>query len=168
MPYFHRQKDRSMNAEETEKQILELAKAIPADKRVPVGFSSRVMSDVREIYTRETQLADERFLRLARNLPGNEHVPYAFEKRIMAHVRELLAENPFAIWSRMLWRAVAPCLGVMVVAIVLYFGQGDTAAPEPSATTANPSNPTIAPPEQNAIDFETVMLASFDDLEYAW
>jgi len=154
-----------MNSEETEKQILELAKAIPADERVPVGFSSRLMNDVREIHTRETELADERFLRLARNLPVNEHVPYAFEKRIMACVRELLVENPFAIWSRMLWRAVAPCLGVMLVAIVLSFGQGDTAALEPLATTANP---TIETTEQNAIDFETVMLASFDDLEYAW
>ena len=138
------------------------------DERVPVGFSSRVMNDVREIHTRETELADERFLRLARNLPGNEHVPYAFEKRIMACVRELLVENPFAIWSRMLWRAVAPCLGVMLVAIVLSFGQGDTAALEPLATTAKPANPTIETTEQNAIDFESVMLASFDDLEYAW
>ena len=153
-----------MNANETEQKILQLAKAIPADERVPSGFATRVMSDIHEIHTRETAQADEKFLRLARNMPESEHVPYAFEKRIMAHIRALRDENPFTIWSRMLWRAMAPCLGVMMLAIVIAFGRGDSAGTE-SLTTINPPVETL---EQNASDFETVLLASFDDLEYAW
>ena len=153
-----------MNADEAEKKILQLSKAIPADERVPSGFSARVMAGVHEIHTRETEQSDEQYLRLARNLPTNERVPYAFEKRIMAHVRALLEENPFTVWSRMLWRAVAPCLGVMLVAIVLAFGLGDSTATEPLATV----DPSIETLDENNIDFETVMLASFDDLEYTW
>ena len=164
MPNQQRYINKAMNADETEQKILQLAKAIPADERVPSGFAMRVMSDVREIHTRETSQADEQFLRLARNIPANEHVPYAFEKRIMAHVRALLNENPFTIWSRMLWRAVAPCLGVMLLAIVLAFGRGDSNETEPLATV----DPPVEAPDQNAIDFETVLLASFDDLEYTW
>ena len=153
-----------MKANETEQKILQLAKAIPADERVPSGFATRVMSDIKEIHNRETAQVDEKFLRLARNMPENEHVPYAFEKRIMAHIRALLNENPFTIWSRMLWRAVAPCLGVMLLAIGIAFGPGDSASTE-SLTSINPPVETL---EQNANDFETVILASFDDLEYAW
>ena len=153
----------AMNADETEQKILQLAKAIPADERVPSGFAMRVMSDVREIHTRETSQADEQFLSLA-GIPANEHVPHAFEKRIMAHVRALLNENPFTIWSRMLWRAVALGLGVMLLAILLAFGRGDSNETEPLASV----DPPIEAPDQNAIDFETVLLASFDDLEYTW
>lgn len=165
MPDSQRQFSRSVNAEETEQKILQLAKAIPVDERVPAGFSARVMTGVREVHnTLETEQADERFLRLARNLPDNGHVPYAFEKRIMAHVRALLDENPFTIWSRMLWRAVAPCLGVMLLALVLTFGRGDSTEMVPVAT----GDPSVEELDQNTIDFETFMLASFDDLEYAW
>ena len=91
-------------------------------------------------------------------------MPYAFEKRIMAHLRALLNENPFTDSSRMLWRAVAPCLGVMLLAIVLAFGRGDSNETEPLATV----DPPVEAPDQNAIDPETVLLASFDDLEYTW
>ena len=76
MPHQQRYINEAMNADETEQKILQLAKAIPADERVPSGFAMRVMSDIREIHTRETSQADEQFLRLARNIPANEHVPY--------------------------------------------------------------------------------------------
>ena len=71
MPHQQRYINEAMNADETEQKILQLAKAIPADERVPSGFAMRLMSDIREIHTRETSQADEQFLRLARNIPAN-------------------------------------------------------------------------------------------------
>ena len=145
-----------MTANEIEKKLLKLAKSVQNDKRASVKFSARVMTRVREQHALETSSADERFLKFARNLPGNEHVPYAFEKRIMARLRELLTPDPLTVWSRMLWRAVAPCLGVMLLAVLFSAG-------EPTNTSTGQ-----AAGELETADFETVMLASFDDLEYTW
>jgi len=148
--------DRQMKANETEQQFLELAKTVHTDERVPGGFATRVMARIREQHSLEAGSADEQFLRLARNLPDNGRIPYAFEKRIMARLRELLTPDPLTHWSRMLWRAAAPCLGVMMLAMFFSAGKpaeapADTAAIEPQAA-----------------DFETVMLATFDDLEHTW
>ena len=145
-----------MAANEIEKKLLKLAKSVQNDERAPVNFSARVMTRVREQHALETSSADERFLKFARNLPGNEHVPYAFEKRIMARLRELLTPDPLTHWSRMLWRAVAPCLGVMLLAVL--FSAGEPADTSPIQTAE----------ELESTDFETVMLASFDDLELTW
>ena len=145
-----------MKANEKEQQFLKLAKSVQAEKRMPDGFSTRMMTRVREQHALETRSADERFLRFARNLPANEHVPYAFEKRIMARLRELLTPDPLIHWSRMLWRAVAPCLGVMLLAVLFSAG-------EPSDTS---TVQTVG--QLESADFETVMLASFDDLELTW
>ncbi len=155
-----------MTANEIEKKLLKLAKAVQNDKRAPVNFSARVMTRVREQHALETSSAGERFLKFARNLPGNEHVPYAFEKRIMARIRGLLTPDPLAVWSRMLWRAVAPGCGVMSVAALVSAKEPasafiDQAAFDLTETTAQ----TVAP---ESTDFEAVMLASFDDLEYTW
>ena len=155
-----------MTANEIEKKLLKLAKAVQNDKRAPVNFSARVMTRVREQHALETSSARERFLKFARNLPGNEHVPYAFEKRIMARIRELLTPDPLAFWSRMLWRAVAPCFGVMILAALFSTKEPtaafiDQAAFDPAETTTETVDP-------ESTDFETVMLASFDDLEYTW
>lgn len=54
----------------------------------------------------------------AASLPEQDSVPYAFEKRIMANLNAL-ALDARALWARFLWRAVAPCLGVMLVTTVL-------------------------------------------------
>jgi hypothetical protein len=145
-----------MKVNETEQQFLKLAKTVQTDERVPDGFSALVMDRVMEQHALETHSADEQFLRFARNLPANEHVPYAFEKRIMACLRELLTPDPLTLWSRMLWRAVAPCLGVMI--LVVLFSSG-----EPVDTSAGQ-----AAGELDTADFETVILASFDDLENTW
>jgi hypothetical protein len=149
-------KYRHMKANETEQQFLKLAKTVPTDERVPGGFAARMMARVREQHSLETGSADERFLRFARNLPANERVPYAFEKRIMARLRELLTPDPLTHWSRMLWRAVAPCLGVMLLAVL--FSAGEPTDTSPIQTAG----------ELESTDFETVMLASFDDLELTW
>jgi hypothetical protein len=48
--------------------------------------------------------------------PPGDGVPFAFEKRISARLRELtLAADPLGLWSRALWRAAAPCLGIMLL-----------------------------------------------------
>ena len=84
---------RQMKVNDTE-QFLKLAKSVQNDERVPVNFSARVMTRVREQHTLETRSADEQFLKFFRNLPWKEHVPYAFEKRIMARIREFLTPPP--------------------------------------------------------------------------
>jgi hypothetical protein len=45
--------------------------------------------------------------------PPRDAVPYAFEQRIMARVRAHAPEDPLRQWSHALWRAAAPCLGIM-------------------------------------------------------
>ena len=155
-----------MTANEIEKKLLKLAKSVQNDKRVPLNFSARVMTRVREQHSLETSSADERFLKFARNLPGNEHVPYAFEKRIMARIRGLLTAHPLAFWSRMLWRAVAPCFGVMILAAL--FSTKEPTAAFIDQAAFDPSETTTETVDSESTDFETVMLASFDDLEYTW
>jgi hypothetical protein len=155
-----------MEANETEQQFLKLAKTVQTDERVPDGFAARVMAQVKEQHALETRSAGERFLRFARNLPVNEHVPYAFEKRIMARIREFLTPDPLTVWSRMLWRAVVPCFGVMILA-ALFSAKEPTAAfiDQAAFDLAETTTETVDP---ESTDFETVMLASFDDLEYLW
>ncbi|GIT38169.1 MAG: hypothetical protein Ct9H300mP7_0900 [Verrucomicrobiota bacterium] len=45
----------------------------------------------------------------------------------MARIREFLTPDPLTVWSRMLWRAVAPCFGVMILA-ALFSAKEPTAA----------------------------------------
>ncbi len=51
----------------------------------------------------------------ARALPSCDHVPYAFEKRVMACLAAHPAADVWALWGRLLWRAAAPCVGIMIV-----------------------------------------------------
>ena len=155
-----------MTANEIEKKLLKLAKSVQNDKRVPLNFSARVMTRVREQHSLETSSADERFLKFARDLPGNEHVPYAFEKRIMARIRELLTPDPLAFWSRMLWRAVVPCFGVMILAAL--FSTKELPGAFIDQATFDLGETMTETVDSESTDFETVMLASFDDLEYTW
>jgi hypothetical protein len=53
-------------------------------------------------------------LAAARALPPDEHVPYCFERRVMALLGAEPAPDPWALWSRLLWRAAAPCVAIMV------------------------------------------------------
>ena len=149
-----------MIANEIEKKLLKLAKSVQNDKRVPVNFSARVMTRVREQHALETSSADERFLKFARNLPGNEHVPYAFEKRIMARIRGLLTPDPLAFWSRMLWRAVAPCFGVMILA-ALFSTKESTAAfiDQVAFDLAETTTETV---DSESTDFETCLFYPSD------
>ncbi len=58
---------------------------------------------------------EKKLLAVARNQPLNERVPYAFEKRVMEHIKMRPLSDQAAVWARALWRAVAPCFGVMVL-----------------------------------------------------
>ena len=57
----------------------------------------------------------EALITAARANPPGDAVPYAFEKRIAAHLRAHAPKDPLVQWSRALWRAVVPCLGVMLL-----------------------------------------------------
>ena len=46
----------------------------------------------------------------ARAHPPSEAVPYTFEKRVTARIKALAVVDYWALWSRALWRAAAPCV----------------------------------------------------------
>lgn len=54
----------------------------------------------------------DKLLAAARAHPLSDQVPYAFEKRILARLREQPAPDLGALWTRMLWRAAAPCVAI--------------------------------------------------------
>lgn len=58
---------------------------------------------------------EKKFFALARALPPSDHAPYAFEKRIMAQLKSPVAIDVWALWSRLLWRAAAPCIAIMLL-----------------------------------------------------
>lgn len=48
--------------------------------------------------------------------PSSDHVPYAFEKRIMARIGRRVPPDSWTALGAFLWRAVAPCCAVMLLA----------------------------------------------------
>lgn len=75
-------------------------------------------------------LLQKRLLAAARLQPPSDAVPYAFEQRIMACLRAgpRARLDGWALWSSALWRAAAPCLGVMVLISAWTVGSGAIAA----------------------------------------
>lgn len=69
-------------------------------------------------------MTPEEFVKLAREIPRNERVPYAFEKRILARLGSA-APDALSLWTNALWRAVAPCLGIMAIAAAVSFARVD-------------------------------------------
>ncbi len=67
----------------------------------------------------------QQLVQLARKIPADDRVPYAFEKRIMARLSLGSVPDLWTLWGRMLWRAVAPCLGIMILATMWTGWQGD-------------------------------------------
>ena len=57
----------------------------------------------------------------ARTKPPDDHVPYAFEKRIMARLTPATRVDPWTLWSGALWRAAAPCVAIMLLALAWSF-----------------------------------------------
>ena len=70
----------------------------------------------------------EEMLAKTREMPADDRVPYAFEKRIMAHIKEApeASANLWELWGHSLWRAVVPCLAVMVLVAVWMKAPGET------------------------------------------
>ena len=56
----------------------------------------------------------QKLLKAGRNQPAQDRVPYAFEKRIMAQLTRVKPFDAWSVWAQGLWRAVLPCLAVMV------------------------------------------------------
>ena len=57
---------------------------------------------------------ERKLIAAARKNPPSERVPYAFEKRIMACLAARPVADRWALWSRALWRAAAPCVAIML------------------------------------------------------
>ena len=98
---------------------------------------------------------EKKLLAVARAAKPSDRVPYAFEKRIMARIPELREPDAGALWARALWRAAAPCLGVM-----LALATWTSLAPDPQAQAGDFSE-----------DFENTVLAVADqesDADYIW
>jgi hypothetical protein len=58
---------------------------------------------------------EHRLLEVARAQAPSDRVPLAFEKRVMANLRARPILDVWEVWSRALWRAVVPCLVIMVL-----------------------------------------------------
>lgn len=93
----------------------------------------------------------KKLIAAARSNPPGDHVPLAFEKRVLAHLASKPAVDVSALWARALWRAVVPCVAVMVLITGLTF--------IPSNTTSSPGE------EDLSQSFESALLASADQLE---
>ena len=83
----------------------------------------------------------ERLLAETREIPENGRVPYAFEKRIMAHIKEAPAAlaDAWSVWAQSLWKAVVPCLAVLVMVAV--WMKAPPMAPVPPRRKAPPRLP---------------------------
>ena len=93
----------------------------------------------------------DRMLAKTREIPPDDRVPYAFEKRIMAHIKEApaTAANLWELWGLSLWRAVVPCLAVMVLVAVWMKAPGETAEPSGPKAGAPTVATTDSPPKEN-------------------
>jgi hypothetical protein len=62
-------------------------------------------------------------------------VPYAFEKRVVAHLKGQPALDDWALWAGSLWRAVAPCVAIMLL-LGAWSVLGPTATPSSNGGSA--------------------------------
>jgi len=58
----------------------------------------------------------QKLLASARAHPPSDRVPCAFEKRIMSRIRSRDVPDAWSAWGAILWRAVAPCFALMLMA----------------------------------------------------
>lgn len=94
----------------------------------------------------KTPRTPEELIKLARSMPSDERVPYAFEKRILARLEATPVIDPIAMWAQALWRGVAPCLGVMAIALAMSFSvKDDSGAAAAQTETADFETAVYAP-----------------------
>jgi|GraSoiStandDraft_5_1057265.scaffolds.fasta_scaffold512213_2 hypothetical protein len=94
---------------------------------------------------------NRKLIAAARSNVPSDHVPYAFEKRILARLHQPVKLDDWALWSRALWRAAAPC-----VAVMLLFSAWASLAP----VTREPA--THAASTDLSQDLENTLLAATD------
>ena len=63
----------------------------------------------------DLQRLEQSLFRAAKAKTPLETVPYGFEKRVMRHLLTPRMIDWHAAWSRALWRAAAPCVGLMLL-----------------------------------------------------
>ena len=63
----------------------------------------------------------QKLLAAARAEVPSDRVPFAFEKRIMARLAAAPAFDRWSLWARGLWRATAPCFGIMMLLVAWSF-----------------------------------------------
>ncbi len=57
----------------------------------------------------------EKLIAAARTEAPDQRVPYAFEKRVLARLKDIPGSDQWAFWAKAMWRAAAPCLGIMLI-----------------------------------------------------
>ena len=104
----------------------------------------------------------ERLLTQTRKIPTNDRVPYAFEKRIMAHIKEAPAAlaDVWSVWAQSLWKAVVPCLAVLVMVAV--WMKAPTGATTPQDNAAPVVANFEAPTDE---DLESIVMLAIDPNE---
>jgi len=60
-------------------------------------------------------MLEQKLMAAARSQQPSDRVPYAFEKRIMALLTVQRLPDTLSLWARALWRAAAPCVGIMLL-----------------------------------------------------
>jgi hypothetical protein len=58
---------------------------------------------------------ERKLIAAGRRNPPSEEVPHTFEQRLLARLRACPVVDHWALWSQALWRAAAPCVGVMLL-----------------------------------------------------
>jgi len=64
------------------------------------------------------EILRQKLIASARTTTPSDQVPYAFEKRVMACLRGREVPDAWAAWDTLLWRAVAPCFALMLMACI--------------------------------------------------
>ena len=93
----------------------------------------------------------QQLLAVARACPPSDAVPYAFEKRILARLASQPRPDAWAFWTQALWRAAAPCVGIMVLLGAWMYLDNSRGSPEPLA-----------------VALENTMLAALDTPGETW
>ena len=100
----------------------------------------------------------DEMLAKTREIPADNRVPYAFEKRIMAHIKETSkpVANLWELWGHSLWRAVIPCLAVMIFVAVWIKAPGETTGTSEPKVGTTPTVATIDSPAKE--DLESIVM----------
>ncbi len=85
----------------------------------------------------------------ARAQSSSDEVPYGFETRVLARLKAATALDHCGLWAQALWRAVAPCVVIMVLLGALSFWV-------PNSTSAS------SPAGDLSQDLENTLLAAAD------